>query len=184
MATISGLNTWSVETSNEIVLRGRRASHSKVAVTQKISETDIEGNDDAQLAVEACAVTAQPTTEASNVITLPSVRLDVQREALEAGGQSIPARVIDFPSRTTMSEQNDKDELGLNEKRRIVADELYEMFMATLEDAPVDTELVDELYRVFLKKRKKASLLSWVATHDPFVNINTSTFLIALLHLR
>ena len=142
------------ETSTEIALRGRRASRATVAVTQKISETDIEGND-AQLAVEACAVTAQATTEASNVITLPSVRLDVRREALEAGGQSIPARVIDFPSRTTMSEQNDKDELGLNEKRRIVADELYEMFMATLEDAPIDNELVDELYRVFLKKRKK-----------------------------
>ena len=43
-----------------------------------------------------------------------------------------------------MSEQNDKDELGLSEKRRIVADELYEMFMATLEDSPIDNELVDE----------------------------------------
>jgi hypothetical protein len=141
------------ETRDEIELRGWRASRSVVAVTQRIGEPGNEGNQ-GKVAAEPSAAAAQETPEARNVITLPTARPDFRTAALAAETQS-PARVIEFPSRTTMTEQNDKDELGLSEKRRIVADELYEMFMAALEDAPVDGELVEELYRVFLKKRKK-----------------------------
>lgn len=54
-----------------------------------------------------------------------------------------------------MPEQNDKEQLDPSEKRRFVADRLYEMFMANLEDRPIDLELVEKLYKVFLEKRKK-----------------------------
>jgi hypothetical protein len=141
------------ETRDEIELRGWRASRSVVAVTQSISEPENDGTQ-RKVAAEACPTAAQETPEVRNVVNLPTARLDFRRAPLAAETQP-PARVIEFPSRTTMTEQNDKDELGLSEKRRIVADELYEMFMAALEDSPVDSDLVEELYRVFLKKRKK-----------------------------
>jgi YD repeat-containing protein len=61
-----------------------------------------------------------------------------------------------FASRTSsMPEQNDKEQLDPSEKRRFVTDKLYEMFMANLEDRPIDLELVEKLYKVFLEKRKK-----------------------------
>ena len=55
-----------------------------------------------------------------------------------------------------MSEQNDKEQLDPSQKRRLVADKLYEMFMASLEDGPIDVELVEKLWNVYLESRKKA----------------------------
>jgi tetratricopeptide (TPR) repeat protein len=68
-----------------------------------------------------------------------------------------PARVIKFPIRSPLtSEQNEGQGLETFDKRRIVSDKLYEMFMSALDDKHVNRDLVDELYRVFLRKRKQS----------------------------
>jgi len=125
------------ETSDEIELRGWRPSRSTVTVTQ-------------------IAPVTQETNEIKNLVTLPTTRRESPATALPTESQPL-ARVIKFPSRTpSMSEQNDKEQLDLNQKRRLVADKLYEMFMASLEDRPIDAELVEKLWNVYLESRKKA----------------------------
>ena len=125
------------ETSDEIALRGWRPSRSTVAVTQIPAVT-------------------QETTEIKNLVTLPTAWRDSPAPASPTEPQP-PARVIKFPSRIpSMSEQNDKEQLDPSQKRRLVADKLYEMFMASLEDRPIDVELVEKLWNVYLESRKKA----------------------------
>ena len=125
------------ETSDEIELRGWRPSRSTVAVTQ-------------------IAPVTQETAEIKNLVTLPTAWRDSPAPEPTAESQP-PARVIKFPSRTpSMSEQNDKEQLDPSQKRRLVADKLYEMFMASLEDGPIDVELVEKLWNVYLESRKKA----------------------------
>lgn len=67
------------------------------------------------------------------------------------------ARVIPFPTRKISTGQHSDRRLQLShvEKRRIVSEKLYEMFMSALEDRPVNRDLVEELYKTFLKKRKQ-----------------------------
>jgi hypothetical protein len=125
------------ETSDEIELRGWRPSRSTVVVTQ-------------------IAPVTQETNEIKNLVTLPTAWRDSPAPASTAESQP-PARVIKFPSRTpSMSEENDKEQLDPSQKRRLVADKLYEMFMASLEDRPIDVELVEKLWDVYLESRKKA----------------------------
>ena len=86
--------------------------------------------------------------EADNVIALSTAR----REAPAAPRAHEPktrARVIKFRSRTSSTEK-------LSEKQTIVADMLWEMFQATIHDAPVDLGLIERLYKVFLDARKPA----------------------------
>jgi len=125
------------ETSDEIELRGWRPSRSTVAIGRT-------------------AVVTQEAAEASNLITLPTVSRDLSARPSPTESQP-PARIIKFPSRTpSMSEENDKEHLDPSQKRRLVADKLYEMFMASLEDGPIDVELVEKLWNVYLENRKKA----------------------------
>ena len=125
------------ETSDEIELRGWRPSRSTVAVAQIAAGT-------------------QEPNEIKNLVILPTAWRD--SPAPEPTAESHPpARVIKFPSRIpSMSEQNDKEQLDPSQKRRLVADKLYEMFMASLEDGPIDVELVEKLWNVYLESRKKA----------------------------
>ena len=125
------------ETGEEIELRGWRPSRSTVAVTQIAAGT-------------------QEPNEIKNLVILPTAWRDSPAPASPAESQP-PARVIKFPSRTpSMSEENDKEQLDPSQKRRLVADKLYEMFMASLEDGPIDVELVEKLWNVYLESRKKA----------------------------
>jgi len=125
------------ETREEIELRGWRPSRSTVAVTQ-------------------IAPVTQETNEIKNLVILATAWRDSPAPASPAESQP-PARVIKFPTRTpSMSEQNDKEQLDPTQKRRLVADKLYEMFMASLEDGPIDVELVEKLWNVYLESRKKA----------------------------
>ena len=125
------------ETSDEIELRGWRPSRSTVAVSQ-------------------IAPVTQEANEIKNLVTLPTAWRDSPAPEPTAESQP-PARVIKFPSRTpSMSEQNDKEQLEPIQKRRLVADKLYEMFMASLEDGPIDVELVEKLWNVYLESRKQA----------------------------
>jgi len=48
-----------------------------------------------------------------------------------------------------------RPELRPDEKRRIVSDKLYEMFMSALQDRPINLKLVEKLYIVFLESRKQ-----------------------------
>ena len=68
-----------------------------------------------------------------------------------------PARIIKFPARTPLAlEQNDgTPELEPFDKRRMVSEKLYEMFLSALDGAAVNRDLVEELYKVFLRKRKQ-----------------------------
>ena len=136
------------ETSNDIASKGRRLSRATIAFSQRVTES---GNKSHKT---AAAEAARPAAEAAgNLITLPVGRRDFRAPAPSRKSQAL-ARVIEFPSRAAASIRQQEDELGLSEKGRIVADELYEMFMATLQHRPVDSELVHELYKVFVKKWK------------------------------
>jgi tetratricopeptide (TPR) repeat protein len=125
------------ETSEEIKLKDRRASRSFVEVgVQKAA-----GN--RQMAE------SEEVVEADNVIALSTAR----REAPAAPRAHEPktrARVIKFPSSTSWTQEE------LSEKQMIVADMLWDMFQATIHDAPVDLGLIERLYKVFLDARKPA----------------------------
>lgn len=141
------------ETSNDIAARGRRTSRATIAFSQRVNEP---GNktDNATTTAEAGRADREAITATGNLVSLPLARRDSQAPALPGKPQPL-ARVIEFPLKKATSDRQDEDELGLSEKGRIVADELYEMFMATLQHRPVDSELVHELYEVFVKKWKK-----------------------------
>jgi hypothetical protein len=122
------------ETRNDILLRGRSSSRSVVTFSQVDIRTDFEPH---------------------NVVRLPTSSHGPVAMALSNNSQSF-ARVIKFPSRTSpMPEENGQDQSSLGNKRRFVADKLYEMLMATLEDESIDADLVEEIYRIFLKKAKE-----------------------------
>jgi hypothetical protein len=87
-------------------------------------------------------------------------RSNKQRKPVSARAEeSQPtARVILFPARIISTrEQNDRRQ-GLEpfDKQRIVSEKLYEMFISSLKGGPVNPDLVEELYRVFLQKRKQS----------------------------
>jgi hypothetical protein len=106
------------------------------------------------VAVTQIAAVTRESNEIKNLVTLPTAWRDSPAPPTESHQ---PARVIKFPSRIpSMSEQNDKEQLDASQKRRLVADKLYEMFMASLEDEPIDVELVEKLWNVYLESRKKA----------------------------
>jgi tetratricopeptide (TPR) repeat protein len=119
------------DTLDEIEHRELRASRSTIAVSQRDpTETNL-----AKL----------PPRPRESAMTVPE-------------GQSQPlARIIKFPARTpSTSELNQRsEELELLDKRRIVSEKLYEMFLSALDGAAVNRELVEELYKVFLRKRKQ-----------------------------
>jgi hypothetical protein len=118
------------DTLDEIEHRELRASRSTIAVSQR-----------------------DPTE--TNLATLPPRPLESAMTAPE--GQSQPrARILKFPARTpSTSELNQRsEEMEPVDKGRIVSEKLYEMFLSALDGAVVNRELVEELYKVFLKKRE------------------------------
>ena len=119
------------ETREEIELKGWCSSRSTVAVAQR-------------------------TPESANLITLPRASSAPTAIGLVPKSQPL-ARVIKFPTRTSSMPQQSERRQGLDasEKRRIVADKLYEMFMSALEDRPINLKLVEKLYIVFLDSRKQ-----------------------------
>jgi tetratricopeptide (TPR) repeat protein len=119
------------ETRGEIELKGRCSFRSTVAFTQR-------------------------TPQSANLITLPRTSIASTAIPLVAKSQP-PARVIKFPTRTPSMPQQSERRQGLDasEKRRIVSDKLYEMFMSALQDRPINLKLVEKLYIVFLEGRKQ-----------------------------
>jgi len=118
------------DTLDDIEHRELRASRSTIAVTKtEPTETNL---------------TTLPTRSRESAMTTPD-------------GQSRPvARIIKFPARTqSKSVLNQRsEEMDPLDKGRIVSEKLYEMFLSALDGAAVNRELVDELYKVFLRKRK------------------------------
>lgn len=101
------------------------------------------------------AVSKRDHTE-TNLATLP--RRPRETAMTPPEGQSQPvARIIKFPIRSpSSSELNQRsEELEPFDKRRIVSEKLYEMFLSAIDDAPLNRELVEELYKTFLRKRKR-----------------------------
>ena len=142
------------ETREEIELRGWHASRSTVAVTQKVIEARNEARR-RKIAAEAGVAVTQENTDAGNIITLPTARRDPPVTSLPTESQQL-ARVIEFPSGTSsMSEENERDQFELSEKQTFGADKLYDMFMSTLQKQPIDLNLVDKLYKVFLAEKRK-----------------------------
>jgi hypothetical protein len=142
------------ETRDEIELKGRRASRSTVAVIQKAIEARNKARRP-KIAAEAGVAVTQENTEARNIVTLPTARRDSPVTSMPTESQQL-ARVIQFPSGTSsMSEENERDQFELSEKQTFVADKLYDMFMSTLQKQPIDLNLVDKLYKVFLAEKRK-----------------------------
>lgn len=86
-------------------------------------------------------------------------RRDKQREraaSASADNSQPTARVIPFPTRKISTAQHSarRQQVGLAEKRRIISEKLYEMFMSALDDGPVNRDLVEELYKTFLKRKQ------------------------------
>jgi hypothetical protein len=92
----------------------------------------------------------------ANVVALSAARLDAsaitprQEPASTTQRPRTRARVIKFPSSTSWTQEE------LSEKQMIVADMLWDMFQATIHDAPVNLGLIERLYKVFLDERKPA----------------------------
>ena len=142
------------ETREEIELRGYRASRSTVAVTQNVIEARNKASRRNVAAEDGVAVN-QENTDAGNIVTLPTARRDSPVTSVPTESQPL-ARVIKFPSGTSsMSEENERDQFELSEKQTFVADKLYDMFMSTLQGQPIDLNLVDKLYKVFLVEKRK-----------------------------
>ena len=119
------------DTLDEIEHRELRASRSTVAVAQRAPEE-------------------------TNLVTMPPPRRDPPMTARAEKSQP-PARVIKFPIRTPSTPEQNERRQGLEplDNRRIVSEKLYEMFLSALDDEPVNRDLVEDLYRVFLRKRKQ-----------------------------
>lgn len=120
------------ETRDEIELKGRRASRSTAGLSQG-------------------------PPEASNVVSLPPPKRGSSATAPAHESQT-PARVIKFPPRTSSTpERNEgKRQSEAYEKRRIMLDKLYDMFLSALQESPIDSKLVEKLYGVFLENRKQS----------------------------
>jgi tetratricopeptide (TPR) repeat protein len=124
------------DTFDEINHRELRASRSTVAVTQR-------------------------ALKEKNLVAMPLPRRGLPITARAEESQP-PARIIKFPTRfpirtPSTSEQNERGrELEPFDKRRIVSEKLYEMFLSALDDGPVNRDLVEELYKTFLKKQKQS----------------------------
>lgn len=118
------------ETFDEIELRALRPSRSTTAFTREAAE-------------------------GKNVIALPAPRRDLCVTA-RAEEPHPPARIIKFPTKKRSTSGQIRQQLDPFEKRRIVSEKLYEMFMSALDDEPINRDLVEDLYRVFLRKRKQS----------------------------
>lgn len=157
------------ETSEEIELRGRRASRSTVAVgTPKVAGWRADASrqetigrrqkaeDSRQKAGGGRQRSDLERQESMNVVALAAVKRDAptltswEQAAPIAQKPHTPARVIKFPSSTSWTQEQ------LSEKQIIVADMLWDMFQATIHDAPVNLRLIESLYKVFLNDRKPA----------------------------
>jgi hypothetical protein len=124
------------DTLDDIEHRELRASRSTVAFTQR-------------------------ALKEKNLVAMPLPRRGPPITARAEESQP-PARIIKFPTRfpirtSSTSEQNDRgQELEPFDKRRIVSEKLYEMFLSALDDGPVNRDLVEELYKTYLKKQKRS----------------------------
>ncbi len=118
------------DTLDEIELRALHPSRSTTAFTREAAEW-------------------------KNVIALPPPRRDLPVTERAEESQP-PARVIKFPTKKRSTSGKERQQLDPSEKRRIVSEKLYEMFLSALDDEPVNRDLVEDLYRVFLRKRKQS----------------------------
>jgi hypothetical protein len=117
------------ETFRELEVKARRVSRSTVAISQGRLGT-------------------------LNLIALPPRRVGSGTTAVTRESR-IPARVIKFPTRSSQTPNQGKNELNAGEKRRIMLDHLYDMFRSALQENPIDNNLFEKLYGVFLENRKK-----------------------------
>ena len=150
------------ETREEIELNERRASRSTVAVgTPKVTGWRSEVSRQEAMGGRQKAEDREQEADArghrsTNVVALSAARLDApaitprQEPASTTQRPRTQARVIKFPSSTSWTQEE------LSEKQMIVADMLWDMFQATIHDAPVDLGLIERLYKVFLNERRPA----------------------------
>ena len=142
------------ETYDEIGCRGRRASRSTVAIHKQAPGNKNLIQRDCNRSELQQGITNRDHA-AQNLVTLRQPCRDslVTHSAKET---QPPARVIKFPIRTPSTpQQGERQGLEPLDKRGIVSEKLYEMFMSALDDEPVNRDLVEELYKTFLKKRKQ-----------------------------
>jgi hypothetical protein len=119
-------------TIEEIGLKAQRASRSRVAVGKRLPET-------------------------TNLISLRPKTVVNANSTLQKPQTS--ARIIKFPSGglSRLAGDDNKGQLDRTEKRQILLDKLYDMFVAALRESPINFKLVEKLYGVFLDENQKQS---------------------------
>jgi len=132
------------ETQEEIELCGRGASRSTVAVTRKAAEATSQARQRKSVTEAGVAVT-EGISEASNLIILPTARRDASASQLPPEPGSL-ARVLQFRSRKRSSPPG---------YSKVIADRLFGLFMAVLDDNLNDPAMMDRLYNVFFWHRSK-----------------------------
>ena len=105
---------------------------------------------------------AWPETRAAradgNLLRMPLPEQNPRPFAAPPSDSTARGRVLEFASRTRSPvEENEECELDASESRKTIADKLYEMLIAAIDDlVEFDLDLLESLYRDYLQKRLNA----------------------------